>query len=183
MWTSGPPADGPAATLPGMRDGRGPEVVLMCGVAGSGKTTYAQRLETQGYVRLSIDEEVWQRFGRYGLDYEPARYVGYGTVAESALRQQLLVLIEEGRDVVVDFSFWQRSSRDAYKSLIEQAGGRWRLLYFQADPALLRKRLAQRSQRFDANAAFPINQELLERYLSGFQAPNGEGEEVVTTLG
>ena len=40
----------------------------MCGVAGSGKTTYAQRLEAEGYVRLSIDEEIWQRFGRFGID-------------------------------------------------------------------------------------------------------------------
>jgi signal recognition particle GTPase len=35
-----------------------PRVVLMCGLAGSGKTTYATQLEVQGYVRLSIDEEV-----------------------------------------------------------------------------------------------------------------------------
>ena len=69
----------------------------MCGVAGSGKTTYAKLLETEGYVRLSIDEEVWARFGRYGLDYEPALYTGHATVAEAALRQQLLVLIEGAR--------------------------------------------------------------------------------------
>ncbi len=30
----------------------------MCGVAGSGKTTYAQGLEAQGYTRLSVDEEI-----------------------------------------------------------------------------------------------------------------------------
>ena len=153
----------------------------MCGVAGSGKTTYAQVLESQGYVRLSIDEEVWQRFGRYGLDYEPTLYAGYGTAAEEGLRQRLLVLIEEGRDVVVDFSFWQRSSRDRYKVLIEQAGGHWRLLYLQVGPAVLRKRLDVRRQRFDANAAFPVDQELLEHYLTDFQVPNGEGEELVTT--
>jgi len=35
-----------------------PEVVLLCGVAGAGKTTYAKRLETCGHVRLSIDEEI-----------------------------------------------------------------------------------------------------------------------------
>ena len=34
-------------------------VVLMCGIAGSGKTTLSQNLEKHGYVRLSIDEEVW----------------------------------------------------------------------------------------------------------------------------
>ena len=82
---------------------------------------------------------------------------------------------------MVDFSFWQRSSRDHYKSLIEQAGARWRLIYLQASPALLRERLDERRQRFDANAAFPVDQDLLEHYLSGFQAPHGEGEQLVTT--
>jgi hypothetical protein len=50
----------------------GSRVVLMCGIAGSGKTTYLQRFERDGYVRVFIEEEVWRRFGRFGLDYEPA---------------------------------------------------------------------------------------------------------------
>ena len=33
----------------------------MCGIAGAGKTTYAKALEASGWVRLSIDEEVWER--------------------------------------------------------------------------------------------------------------------------
>ena len=49
-------------------------VVLMCGIAGAGKTTYAQKLEAQGYIRLSKDEEIWERFGRYGIDYDPSLY-------------------------------------------------------------------------------------------------------------
>jgi len=82
-----------------------PRVVLLCGVAGSGKTTYAKQLEAQGYVRLSIDEEVWARFGRYGIDYDPAKYPQLSATAEEALRASLLTLVEQGRDVVVDFSF------------------------------------------------------------------------------
>jgi AAA domain len=42
-------------------------VCMMCGVAGSGKTTWARALEARGLVRLSIDEEIWSRFGRYGV--------------------------------------------------------------------------------------------------------------------
>ncbi|MFJ6216744.1 hypothetical protein ACIQGZ_25950 [Streptomyces sp. NPDC092296] len=38
-------------------------VVMLCGIAGSGKATYAQALERQGHVRLSIDEAVWTRIG------------------------------------------------------------------------------------------------------------------------
>ncbi|MEU2614122.1 AAA family ATPase [Micromonospora sp. NPDC007271] len=77
----------------------------------------------------------------------------------------MLSLVAQGRDVVIDSSFWQRSRRQEYKELIEQAGGRWRLIYLEADPGLLRQRLHARADRFDANAAFPITDELLSYYL------------------
>ncbi|WP_157779178.1 ATP-binding protein [Micromonospora sp. WMMA2032] len=156
-----------------------PEVVLMCGVAGAGKTTFANGLEAMGYVRLSVDEEIWRRFGRYGMDYEPDRYEMHTEVARQAVRERLLSLIAQHRNVVIDSSFWQRSRRQAYKELIEQAGARWRLVYLKTDPALLRQRLHARAERFDANAAFPITDELLDRYLQSFEPPFGEGEEIV----
>jgi len=154
-------------------------VVLLCGLAASGKTTYAQGLEAAGHVRLSIDEEVWTRFGRFGIDYEPARYTELSAIAEEALRGRLVALVEQGRDVVVDFSFWQRAARDRYKRLIEDAGGSWRLIYLKADLVLLHRRLQDRSRRFDANAAFPITDELLASYVAGFEEPHDEGEEVI----
>jgi predicted kinase len=83
--------------------------------------------------------------------------------------------------VVVDFSFWQRARREQYKRLTEDAGGQWRLVYLKIGPAVLLQRLDKRSQRFDANAAFPITGEILTTYLSGFEEPNGEGEEILTS--
>lgn len=44
-----------------------PVVYLLCGLTGSGKTTYARGLEAGGAVRLSVDEEVyglWRRSDR-----------------------------------------------------------------------------------------------------------------------
>jgi predicted kinase len=156
-----------------------PLVVLMCGVAGAGKTTYAQKLEAQGYVRLSIDEEVWERFGRYGVDYDPSLYQERLVSVEPVLTQRLTELIQAGRNVVVDFSFWQRSDRDRYKRLVTEARGQWNLVYLKASPELLRRRLAARNDRFDANAAFPITEPILERFLAGFEEPNGEGETII----
>ncbi len=161
----------------GRRDGA--RVVLLCGLAGSGKTTYARSLEAAGHVRLSIDEEVWSRFGRFGIDYEPERYAEFSAIAERALRARLAVLVGQGRDVVIDFSFWERAARDRYKRLIEDAGGTWRLVYLKADQALLRQRLQDRSRRFDANAAFPITDDLLASYAASFEEPNDEQEEAI----
>lgn len=157
-----------------------PMVVLMCGIAGSGKTTYARQLEDAGYVRLSIDEEVWERFGRYGVDYTPAQYAEHSATVENDLRDRLVWLVGERRNVVVDFSFWQRRTRDEYKRLVVAAGGRWRLIYLKTDPDVLRERLNTRRRRFDANAAFPITDGILADYLAAFEEPSGEGEEIVT---
>ncbi len=132
------------------RDSDSSLVVLMCGIAGSGKTTFSQNLEKDGFVRLSIDEEVWSMNGRYGIDYPAEKYREYLDEAHIRLRNKLVKLIQDNKQVVVDSSFWQRSERDEFKQLVEKSGGKWRLIYLKVHPDELRKRLKIRSQRFDA---------------------------------
>ncbi|MBB3126836.1 putative kinase [Paenibacillus rhizosphaerae] len=163
----------------GDRDRDSTLVVLMCGIAGSGKTTFSKRLEEQGFARLSIDEEVWNMHGRYGIDYPVEKYREYLDEAHASLRTKLASFIQDKKRVVVDSSFWSRSARDDYKRLIEHWGGEWKLIYLKVHPDELRKRLKVRSHRFDANAAFPITEETLNNFLNSFEEPQGEGEIVV----
>ena len=118
-------------------------------------------------------------FGRYGVDYAAADYREKSRIAEATLRQRLQFLVKQRNCVVVDNSFWSRATRDQYKKLVQDAGGRWRLVYLQASPELLRRRLSRRADRFEANAAFPITDELLNAYISAFEEPHGEGEEII----
>jgi predicted kinase len=155
-----------------------PLVVMMCGVAGSGKTTFSQQLEKKGFVRLSIDEEIWATHGRWGIDFPMDKFEEYRRDAENKLRQLLIQLIHDKQQVVIDFSFWDRSRRIEYKTLIEEAGGKWMLIYLKVQPDELRKRLKLRNKRFDANS-FPISEERLASYLNGFEVPKDEGEIVV----
>ncbi|WNB92957.1 ATP-binding protein [Bacillus sp. NEB1478] len=160
------------------RDEFTPLVVMMCGVAGSGKTTFSQQLEKEGFVRLSIDEEIWATNGRYGIDYPIEKVEEYKKEAERKLRNLLIELIHDKQQVVIDFSFWDQVRRDHYKQLIEMAGGKWKLIYLKVHPDDLRERLKIRNKRFDANA-FPITEEILTSYLNGFEIPKGEGEIVI----
>ena len=153
-------------------------VVLMCGLAGSGKTTFSQRLEHKGFTRLSIDEELWKA-GRFGVDFQPADYPRRLDAARAAMHERLVEILRGQTPVVVDSAFWNRAARDHYKALIEQHGGLWRLVYLKADSELLRDRLRERSRRFDANAQFEVTDAMLNRFLQSFEEPVGEGEVVV----
>jgi predicted kinase len=151
---------------------------MMCGVAGSGKTTFSQQLEKEGFVRLSIDEEIWAANGRWGIDFSLEKMEEYKKDAERKLRNRLIQLIHDKQQVVIDFSFWDRVRRVQYKQLIEKAGGKWKLIYIKVHPDDLRERLNIRSKRFDANS-FPVSEEMLTSYLNGFEIPKGEGEIVI----
>jgi predicted kinase len=155
-------------------------VVLMCGLPGAGKTTYARDLVRRGFVRLSIDEAVWQRLGGRdaGLVLEAAEFDRLKEEVRGEQRRELVELMRAGRDVVVDYSFWSRAARDDYKALVEAHGCRWELVHLQADPATLERRLGTRNGEAGANSV-TVDATLFRRYLAQFEPPDGEGEQVV----
>jgi predicted kinase len=154
-------------------------VFLLVGLTGSGKTTYArQRLEPAGAVRLSVDELVHERHGRYGADYPERCYFALQAPVLEEVRHRLVDLVGAGRDVVVDHGLWSREDRDAWKELVERAGGRWRLLYFPVSRRELLRRLDERNRREDANA-LQVTPEALDDFFARFDVPEGEGEEIV----
>ncbi|MFF0425389.1 ATP-binding protein [Streptomyces sp. NPDC004520] len=156
-----------------------PTVFLLVGLTGSGKTTHARRvLEPRGAVRLSVDEVVFERYGRYGVDYPENAYFEKEAPVVAELHERLVELVAEGRDVVWDHGLWPREEREAMKRLVESAGGRWRLMYFPVGRDELLRRLAARNERVDANALV-VTTEALDDFLARFEEPRGEGEEIV----
>ncbi|MEY9860232.1 putative kinase [Catenulispora sp. GAS73] len=154
---------------------------MLAGLTGSGKTTYARRLEAEhGVLRLSVDEEVFARHGRHGVDYPEEEYPARAAPVAEDVQQRLAEEIRAGRSVVLDYGLWLRVEREAYKELVEAAGGSWRLIYLKVDRAELLRRLAERNVRQDANA-LTVTPEMLDQFAARFEEPCGEGEEVVAS--
>ena len=136
-----------AATLAAPRR---PQLVLMMGLSGSGKTAVAGQLAQQlGGVRLRSDVERKRLFGltataraepSLGL-YTPAAtrrtYARLLSLADAALRA--------GVPVVIDAASLHRAERDAVRALALRLGLPFKLLLCEAPAAVLAQRLAART--------------------------------------
>lgn len=129
---------------------------------------------------MSIDQIIHSRHGLWGVDYPPDKYDEYGTEADGIYETLFRQLLEEGKDIVLDRSFYAKEDRDHFKRMTEQAGSRWVLVYFKASRDVLWRRICERrAQGINADSALDISEALLDAYVEGFEVPVGEGEIVV----
>ena len=148
-------------------------VVLMCGPAGAGKTTFARQLETRGYTRLSIDEEVVRRIENGILT--PNSDVRLVSISiEEDLRARLIDLVRRGEDVVVDFSFPERSSRDAYRRIVTENGGTADLVYIRVPPDDVHA-----SRRWSGHQGQEHESITLDDYIDAFEEPEPDEQAIV----
>jgi predicted kinase len=137
------------------------------------------------FTRLSVDTYVHSKHGFYGIDYPHSRYSEYLVEARAALRHQLIDVLraKDGGDVVLDFAFAFKEDRDDWKKAIEIEGGRWVLVYLEADREALWRRIQERKAKgLDADSAFEMTEEVLDGYMKGFEVPRGEGEIVLKVV-
>ncbi|KAL7619560.1 hypothetical protein AAE478_010101 [Parahypoxylon ruwenzoriense] len=161
-----------------------PVVVMTCGIAGAGKSTLSKAILANhpNYERLSIDATIGAKHGIYGVDYPREKCAQFQEEASDECEARLLSLLREGeKDVILDRSFYSKEDREYYKALIEKHGGRWVLVYLRARTKdFLWGRIVQRRQKgVDADSAYEVTKEILDRYWDGFEHPTNEGEIVI----
>jgi predicted kinase len=162
--------------------GSGATAWLLVGLTGSGKTTFAAKLAASGVVRLSVDETVAARHGRYGVDYDHRDYFTLEEPVVTELTERMAELLASGVSVVFDHGLWLREARDRYKKLVESSGATWRLVFFDVPREVLLERLTTRNLRTDANA-LPVTPHDLDDFYARFQPPAlDEGAEVPPAL-
>lgn len=139
-------------------------VVFMCGPAGSGKSTVARELEAAGMTRLSFDQEAWTR----GLRAMPVPD-GVHADIDADLRRRLIDLVEQGRDVVLDFSFWSFAMREDWRRLLAPYDTVPEILYLATDRQTCLDRV--RARVLAHGDDFALDPVEAERYFDHFEPP------------
>lgn len=142
-------------------------VVFMCGPSGAGKTTYARRLENGGMTRLSFDVEMWRR-GIAEAVLQPEDRADI----EAILKGRLLTLVAEGRDVLLDFSFWSRQMRDEWRQLLRPTGVVPETIYLATDRDTVLQRM--RDRRGNHSDDYALDESTVARYFDQFEAPTAD---------
>lgn len=126
-------------------------------------------------VRLSFDVELWRR----GVTVVPPPAEVRAKI-EVELRARLLELVAEGRDVVLDFSFWSRRMREDYRALLAPTGVVPETVYLATDRATVLERM--RARRGEHPDDFVLDEDLVAQYVDHFEPPT-EDEGPLTVVG
>ena len=84
-----------------------------------------------------------------------------------------MTLLAQSRNVVLDYTFWSKKSRDEYEALVDSSGATWELIYPSLDEESVRERLRLRRLQPAANHV-TVTAEVLADYLEKFEPPDGE---------
>jgi len=141
-----------------------PVLHLVCGLPGSGKSSFAERLARDARA-LWLSPDVWMS-RIVGDGYDEAKRAAVEAVQWDIAERALAL----GVDVILDNGFWSRAERDSCRARAHALGAETRLHYMDVPLAELHARLAARNRALPPDS-FPVTSEDLDRWSLLFEAP------------
>ena len=149
---------------------------VICGFIGAGKTTFARKLEKEtGAIRVTKDEWIIKIFGNKITSDNT--FAEYDKRITELAKNIAFKILKSGRDVIIDEGFWVKSQRDDIKKKIINVGARPIFYYVECPIEKMKERVINRSKS-PTTDSFEINEEMFDRYLKYWQAPD-ESEDVI----
>ena len=142
---------------------------LMVGLPCSGKTTRAKELENElAALRLTPDEWHVRLFGHD--IYDPLHDQRHNQI-ESLLWQVAVRTLSLGTNVILDFGFWAREERAAYRTGAQAVGACSEIIYLHVSETELLRRLHVRNAALNHDVHY-IPETLMQSWLEFFQEPD-----------
>ena len=148
-----------------------PEVILICGKIGSGKTTFARRLlKERPAVLLSCDELMLTLFGQQLGD----RHDEVVRRTKDYLLNQSLEILKTGVSVILDWGFPTHREREETIAFFARRGFSCQGHYITASDEVLFENLRRRNLAVLAGTenAYYIDEAILQKFKDVFEEPD-----------
>lgn len=142
---------------------------IIIGFIGSGKTTFARRLEREtGAIRFTKDEWMVRLFGNTPPE---DKFADYDARMTSLARDMALACLQAGASVIIDEGFWEREQRDEIRQRVRTMGAIPKLYYLDVPREIMKARTLRRSENPPVDS-FTIDEESFDHYWGFFQPPD-----------
>jgi len=116
---------------------------MICGPLGSGKTTFARRLESErGALRFTHDEWMALLYGQDPPREQFPEYLRRVTVLIDSIWPRCLEL---GLEVILDLNFWEHARRDEVRRMVQARGGTAALYWLDCPKEVAWQRVLRRN--------------------------------------
>ena len=148
-----------------MKNNSKPNLILFCGLPGSGKTSLAKKLEKQGKgIRICTDD--WQD----DLDMNHNDYNNFHEKLQRRLYAHALELLKHNQSVILEDGLWMKPEREEKLDDGKKCGATIELHFFDLSYDELWNRLKTRNQNLP-HGAVQIDKEEFNRSWDLFQKP------------
>src|SRR5947209_10125511 len=146
---------------------------IIIGFIGSGKTTFARKLEQEtGAIRFTKDEWMVRLFGNTP---PKDKFEEYDNRMASLATDMALKCLASGIDVIIDEGFWVKEQREEIRDKVIHAGAVPKFYYIDVPFEVMKARTLKRSQNPPPDA-YVIDEESFNHYWKFFHPP-GKDEE------
>ncbi|MEK7572045.1 MAG: ATP-binding protein [Patescibacteria group bacterium] len=161
-----------------MQENKKPTAYLTCGFIGSGKTTFARKLEKEiGVVRFTKDEWTVKIFGNsFSKDnFQNDKFHEYDGNMTKLATEIALRFLKTGTNVIIDDGFWYRKQRDEMRQTLKNIGAEAKFYYIDTPVDVMRVRTVKRSKNPPVDSFYITEQEFND-YLKMFEQPTEDEE-------
>lgn len=156
-----------------MEENHKPLAHIIIGFIGSGKTTFARKLEKEtGAIRFTKDEWMVRLFGNTP---PKDKFEEYDNKMASLATDMALKCLKAGISVIIDEGFWVKEQRDEIREKVKNVGAIPKLYYLEVPFEIMKARTLKRSENPPVDS-FNIDEESFNQYWKYFQPPDKDEE-------
>ncbi len=156
-----------------MQENNKPVAHIVIGFIGSGKTTFARKLEKEtGAIRFTKDEWMVRLFGNTPPN---DKFEEYDNRMASLATDMALKCLKAGISVIIDEGFWVKEQRDEIREKVKSVGATPKLYYIEVPFEIMKVRTLKRTENPPVDS-FTIDEESFNHYWKFFQPPDKNEE-------